>query len=252
MTPKDRVHQSENFLKGKIGENIVSFLLRELGFEVTPNGVESTHASYITHMQKGRLDRNQIKKYRSRADLTALREAGNGRKSLFAEIEVKYSSRSYIEKDKLRHYDDDVRFIFVDRHDFWSTTKDQIFCGKNAEKTFLGFKSFTRLEDDPFYGFSTAEKKLIKDYKRLISRYYADKNGDTTETDNTDKSKSTTAPPPKHMSGWTDDDDTRLLEYHKLMRRKLTQDEMIAGLAKDFGRSEKAIRMRLEKILSSS
>ena len=98
MRKQDTVQRSENFIKGKIGENIILRLLRDLGFDVYHNGYEITHPAFLALMRKKRLDGGQLKKYRTRADLTVLKESDGGKKSQFFEAEIKYSSSGHVEE----------------------------------------------------------------------------------------------------------------------------------------------------------
>jgi hypothetical protein len=84
MRKQDPVQRSGNFIKGKLGENIIMRLLRDLDFQVFPNGYEVTHPALITLMNRKQIDGKQIKKYRMRADFTVLKEANDKQKSLFS------------------------------------------------------------------------------------------------------------------------------------------------------------------------
>jgi len=154
-----------NVVNGRIAEELVHELFKELGFEVYPFGYENTVTGLTYSFKK--IESSKRTKIQSKiANLPDFIVHHEEKGTFF--IEVKYLSNGSLTKREAKRYDEDTLFILFTPKSILCSSQQELVGG--VELSTESYSSGQLLGDREEFQFDLEERKKIREYcKHIIS-----------------------------------------------------------------------------------
>ncbi len=149
-----------SLLKGRMAEEMVSLLFRQMGFPVIRHGYEYSNPGVQVLRDLNRIRKVENLPYKDIPDFFIGHRDELDRRSGEL-VEVKFRSKSKVKLDPPGHYPADVHFLLVDRTAIWSASHEEL--REVAERDWVQMSDLRRLEADHWFGFMPADKKFLRD-----------------------------------------------------------------------------------------
>lgn len=170
MYQKKKISFIYNLIKGKIAEQLVEQLFKDLGFDVYRCGIESNIPNHQRLLRElGEENAKSLKIIRDFPDYTVVCERT---KTAFT-IDVKYRAYGKLELTSFKDYNYKNVIFLIINSDFMGIVNSDEVIEKAKNKEFQEIENFEKFENAQVFNFDSSQKKTIRQYQKLAEHFFS-------------------------------------------------------------------------------